>query len=172
MLTNKTKKPPMENDLVDQLINDWAHEMPALDTEAMGVVGRVLRLGRIFEARANAALKPFGLNYTDLDVLATLRRSGAPYRLTPKELMRSVLITSGAMTAALDRLTAAGLMERVANAADRRSTSAQLTEAGVALIEKAIIVRFKEAADAVGELSVEDRRQLERLLRKLSFLAD
>ena len=162
----------MKNDLVDQLINDWAQEMPELETSAMGIVGRVLRLGRVFEARANSALKPFGLNYTDLDVLATLRRSGAPYRLTPKELMRSVLITSGAMTAALDRLTAAGLIERVANANDRRSTSAQLTKAGADLIEKAIVVRFKEAADAVGHLSADDRRKLEKLLRNLTILTD
>lgn len=162
----------MKNDLVDQLINDWAHEMPELETSAMGIVGRVLRLGRVFEARANAALKPFGLNYTDLDVLATLRRSGAPYRLTPKELMRSVLITSGAMTAALDRLAAADLIERVANANDRRSTSAQLTGAGADLIEKAIVVRFKEAADAVDHLSADDRRKLEKLLRNLTILTD
>lgn len=162
----------MNNDLVDQLINDWAHEMPDLDANAMGIVGRILRLGRVFEARANAALKPLGLKYTDLDVLATLRRSGAPYRLAPKELMRSVLITSGAMTAALERLTAAGLIERVANADDRRSNAAQLTKAGVALIEKAIVVRFGEAAEAVDGLSANEQRQLRTLLRKLSLLTD
>ncbi|MEO1487772.1 MAG: MarR family transcriptional regulator, partial [Bacteroidota bacterium] len=102
----------MEKDIIDTLISDWKTERPELDASAMSIVGRILSLGKILEKRASSALCDIGICYTDLDVLATLRRSGAPYALTPTELMQSVLITSGAMTALLDRLTKLELIYR------------------------------------------------------------
>lgn len=159
----------MESDLVDQLIADWAREIPGLDTEAMRVVGRVLRLGRRFEARINEILKPHGLRYTDFDVLATLRRSGDPYCLAPKELLKSVVITSGGMTAALDRLTDAGLIERVMNSDDRRSMSARLTDKGKTLVEDLIVVRFRDASASIDTLTPAEQAKLGDLLRKLAM---
>ena len=94
-----------DKDLIDALIADWNRERPDLNVDAMQIVGRVMKLGKIFENRASLALKENRIYYTDLDVLATLRRSGKPYQLTPKQLMESVVITSGAMTALLNRLT-------------------------------------------------------------------
>jgi len=159
--------PPIETDKIDRLLADWKSERPDLDSSAMQVVGRLLSLGRLLESRAAAALKPLGLHYTDLDVLATLRRQGRPYRLTPTGLRDSVLITSGAMTACLDRLERNGLITRVAHPSDRRSTSAELTAAGKKLIDKAIVVRFAEASEAVAALTASERAQLARLLKKL-----
>ena len=159
----------MESDLVDQLIADWAREIPDLDTDAMRVVGRVLRLGRKFETRINEILKPHGLRYTDFDVLATLRRSGKPYCLAPKELLKSVVITSGGMTAALDRLTDAGLIERVPNSDDRRSMSARLTAGGTRLVEELIVVRFRDASRSIDALSPAEQVTLGNLLRKLTM---
>lgn len=158
---------PDRIDKVESLLVDWRRERPDLDAEPMAVVGRILSLGRRLEARANTALKPMGLHYTDLDVLATLRRSGKPYRLTPTGLRESVLITSGAMTACLDRLEANGLIARRDNPDDRRSKSAGLTVAGTKLIDKAIVTRFAEAANAVAGLSARDRATLAGLLKKL-----
>ncbi|MGH8078102.1 MAG: MarR family winged helix-turn-helix transcriptional regulator [Lysobacter sp.] len=154
-------------DKVEELLADWRRERPELDAQPMAIVGRVLSLGRRLEARANRALKSLGLHYTDLDVLATLRRNGKPYRLTPTELRDSVLITSGAMTACLDRLEKAGLIARLDNLDDRRSTSAGLTAAGRALIDRAIVIRFAEAAEAVSGLSARERTTLAGLLKKL-----
>lgn len=154
-------------DRIDRLLADWQAERPELDAAAMAIVGRLLSIGRQLEARANAALKPLGLHYTDLDVMATLRRSGKPYRLTPTQLRDSVLITSGAMTACLDRLEGNGLIARVASPSDRRSSAAELTPSGRKLIDKAIVVRFREAADAVLGLSDSERVRLAALLKKL-----
>ena len=151
---------PTETDRIDRLLAEWQSERPELDVAAMAVVGRLLSIGRQLEGRANAALKPLGLHYTDLDVLATLRRGGKPYRRTPTELRDSVLITSGAMTACLDRLENNGLIARVADPQDRRSSAAELTSAGRKLIDKAIVVRFEEAADALSALSVSERHAL------------
>ena len=154
-------------DRIDRLLFEWQAERPELDATAMAVVGRLLSIGRLLEARANTALKPLGLHYTDLDVLATLRRGGEPYRRTPTELRDSVLITSGAMTACLDRLERNGLIGRIADKADRRSSAAQLTATGKTLIDEAIAVRFDEAADALTALSATERTHLAALLKKL-----
>ena len=154
-------------DRIDRLLAEWRTERPELDAAAMAVVGRLLSIGRRLEGRANAALKPLGLHYTDLDVLATLRRGGRPYRRTPTELRESVLITSGAMTACLDRLERNGLIARVADPHDRRSSAAELTTEGRKRIDKAIAVRFEEAASALSPLSEGERARLAALLKKL-----
>jgi DNA-binding MarR family transcriptional regulator len=161
------KPDPASTDRIDCLLSEWQCERPELDASAMAVVGRLLSIGRQLEARANAALKPLGLHYTDLDVLATLRRGGKPYRRTPTELRDSVLITSGAMTACLDRLERNGLIARVADPHDRRSSAAVLTAAGRKLIDRAIEVRFGEAAQALSGLSVPERERLATMLKKL-----
>jgi DNA-binding MarR family transcriptional regulator len=155
------------DDLVDSLLREWRRERPDLDAAPMAVVGRVLHIGRLLEARANERLKGTGLKYTDLDVLATLRRSGAPYRLTPTALRRSVLITSGAMTACLNRLEDLGLLSRSPEESDRRSLMATLTTKGLKLVDKAIAIRFTEAGDAISALSPAERTSLSHLLRKL-----
>ncbi len=163
----KTEHHGGKGDRIDRLLAEWEIERPELDAAAMAVVGRLLSIGRRLEARANAALKPLGLHYTDLDVLATLRRGGKPYRRTPTELRNSVLITSGAMTACLDRLERNGVIARVADPHDRRSSAAELTTEGRRLIDKAIAVRFKEAAEALSVLSEGERTRLAALLKKL-----
>lgn len=156
-----------DDDRIDRLLAEWRAERPELDAAAMAVVGRLLSIGRRLEARANIALRPLGLHYTDLDVLATLRRGGRPYRRTPTELRDSVLITSGAMTACLDRLERNGLIARIADPHDRRSSAAALTGEGRKLIDKAIAVRFAEATDALSGLSAAEGAHLAALLKKL-----
>lgn len=158
-----------KTDLIDGLIGDWRRERPDLDVEAMAVVGRILHLGRRMEAAAAKALRPFGLNYTDLDVLATLRRTGRPYQLTPSDLLSSVLITSGAMTACIDRLEKASLIQRAASPDDRRVRLISLTSDGRELVDDAIVERFAEANSAISHLSPSDCELLAGLLRKLAL---
>ncbi|MFK7811113.1 MAG: MarR family winged helix-turn-helix transcriptional regulator [Maribacter sp.] len=154
-------------DVIDKLVIEWGNERPDLDASAMSIVGRILKLGKILEKRAGQALKDSGIYYTDLDVLATLRRSGKPYELTPKELMQSVLITSGAMTALLDRLTKLDLIYRAQDKQDGRIKRAGLTKKGKKVIDKAIEVRFVEAKDAVGALNKKEEESLGLLLKKM-----
>ncbi len=149
------------------LISDWRREKPDLEVEPMGIVGRILQLGRILEKRAGVALKGFDIHYTDLDVLATLRRSGKPFQLTPTELRKSVLITSGAMTTLLNRLQKKELVKRVPDEEDGRVLAVALTSAGVNLIDQAIVVRFQEAASAAASLSPQEQAELGHLLKKM-----
>lgn len=158
---------PMSEDLIDRLIKDWARERPDLDADAMAIVGRVIRAGRILEERAGKALKPFGLSYTDFDVIATLRRSGPPFQLAPKALSAAVLLTSGAMTAALGRLERARLIERARDEDDARIIWVKLTSRGARLADRAVEARFAEAASAVDGVSRAGRRELADSLRQL-----
>lgn len=158
-----------EQDIIDKLVNEWKEERPELDAEAMKIVGRIIKLGKLMENRASTALKDSGIHYTDLDVLATIRRSGKPYELTPKRLMESVLITSGSMTALLGRLTKLDLIYRALDKTDGRIKLAGLTKKGIELIDKAIEIRFQEASSSVKILNNRDHLILADLLKKLSI---
>lgn len=159
-------------DLLDELVDDWKVERPDIDARPMLVVGRILRLGQRMEMGVSRDLKPFGLHYTDFDILASLRRKGAPFQLTPTELSAAVLITSGAMTAALRRLEESKLVTRKADAHDRRVRHVALSAKGKKLIDKAIEVRFQQACDSLEGLSRTEQKQLAGLLKKLSRSLD
>jgi len=156
-----------EVDAIDKLIIEWKEERPELDAEAMQIVGRIIKLGKVLEKRASNVLKNYGIHYTDLDVLATIRRSGKPYELTPKQLIESVLITSGAMTALLDRLTKLELIYRAVDKNDGRIKLAGLTIKGISIIDKAIEVRFKEAKLSVEIFNRNEHLIMSDLLKKL-----
>ncbi|UII74515.1 MarR family transcriptional regulator [Flagellimonas sp. HMM57] len=157
-----------ETDLLDELIIDWERERPDLDASAMNVVGRILFLGKKIEKQTSLALQEYGIYYTDLDVLATLRRAGEPYQLSPTQLRKSVLITSGAMTALLDRLEKMELLYRLPDPKDGRVSLAVLSNQGRKIIDKAIAVRFKAAESNLLNLNKSERKQLAELLKKIT----
>lgn len=156
-----------EPDRVDALILDWKREAPSLRADAMQVVGRIIRLGRAYQDDVSALLRPHGLSYSDFDVIATLRRCGQPYTLTPTQLQRSVLLTSGAMTACLRRLELAGLICRSTDADDGRRSTAKLTRKGQVLVEKLIARRFALAERSLADVNAKQIEALTTLLRKL-----
>src|SRR5258708_1244634 len=77
---------PSESDHVDRVRALWAAEMPTLDTTPMAVIARLGRTHAYVEHAMEALLAGHGLTRQSWDVLASLRRTGAPYRLTPTEL--------------------------------------------------------------------------------------
>ncbi len=156
-----------EKDLVDVLVSDWKKERPDLDSTPMLIVGRILKLGKKLEKSIGRSLIDSGIHYTDLDVLATIRRSGEPYKLSPKDLMKSVLITSGAMTALLTRLTNMDLIYRAPNGKDGRVKLACLTEKGKTVIDNAIEIRFNEAKSSIEMFTVQEKVLLSSLLKKM-----
>lgn len=163
----------MDYDIIDKLVQDWCRERPDLDPSPMSVVGRILRLANRLERRVNEVLKPFGLAMWGFDVLATLRRCGDPYAMTPTELMHSVMLSSGAMTNRIDRLEKLGLVERCPEPTDRRSLRVKLTKKGLKVADLAVAARLKEAEDALNVLNKRDRKLLADLLRRVLLgLAD
>ncbi len=104
----------------------------------MGPIGRLKRCAVLVGQRLETCFAEFGLSPWEFDVLATLRRAGAPHCLTPTALFSALMVTSGTMTHRLKRLEASGLVERVANEQDARSMQVRLTPEGLALIDRAV----------------------------------
>jgi DNA-binding MarR family transcriptional regulator len=101
------------------------------------------------------------------DLLAALRRAGAPFELTPTQLMRTALLSSGGMTKRPDRLAEAGLLERLPDPDDRWGTRVRLTQRGKATIDAAIDVHVSNENRLPGTLTPAERRALNRSLRRL-----
>lgn len=125
-------------DSVDVILGQWSRERPDLDLTPMGPIGRVRRCAALLQRALDATFSEFGLSSWEFDVLATLRRSGAPYCLAPTALFSALMVTSGTMTHRLQRLESSGLVVRVANCNDARSILVKLTPAGLALIDRAV----------------------------------
>lgn len=121
-------------DHVDRLRAQWRVQEPDLDTSPVEIFGRIYRISRLIAPGIEEALGRHGLDRGEFDVLATLRRQGPPFRLTPTELYAALLIASGSLTHRLGRLEKAGLIRRVPSERDGRSLSAELTEAGQAAV--------------------------------------
>lgn len=154
-------------DHVDRILDQWRRERPDLDVTAMGILGRLKRLSTHLSREVEAVLQENGLSSSSFDVLATLRRSGAPYRLSPGDLLATTMVTSGTMTNRIDQLEKAGLVERVVNPEDRRSVLIALTEKGFALVEKTVTDHVTNQHRLVESLPAEDKAVLDGLLRKL-----
>jgi len=165
----KTRLDRPARDLVDRSIKQWSVQRPDLDASAIGVVSRTLILAGRLERCADRALAVHGLTLWQLDVLGAIARSGPPYALHPKQLSRSVYLSSGAMTNRIDRLEQAGLVERKADPEDRRAVLVALTPKGLALTQQAIAARFEEADANIAVLSSKERKVLANLLRKLNL---
>lgn len=161
----KMAKP--ERDAVDEILDQWKRIRPDLDLQAMGIIGRVGRFAAIGTRLMAAELERHGLQVGEFDVLAALRRSGEPYRLTPGQLSRAMMLSSGAMTNRLDRLQAAGLIRREDDPEDRRGIRVALTPAGLALADRAIVDHVAGEAALLQVLSRSERSQLGSLMRKL-----
>lgn len=154
-------------DHVDRLRRQWARELPDLNTEPMAILGRAFRLGNMVRPSIEATFAGFGLDRGEFDVIATLKRSGPPYRLTPTEMYALLMISSGGLTHRLDRLEKAELIRREKSAKDGRSVQVALTEAGAALAEQAFRTDMASELAFLEPLDAGEREMLAGLLRKL-----
>jgi len=158
---------PEEHDAVDRMVAQWARERPELDTGPMAVIGRLHRLGDLLEAELRTVFAEAGLGNGDFDVLATLRRAGEPFRLSPGELSDSTMVTSGAVTKRVDRLVEKGLVKRTVSATDARGREIQLTPQGLALTDELVVTHWDNEDRLLAALGPEERVQLAGLLRRV-----
>lgn len=161
-------------DHVDAILRQWARERPDLDHSPIGVVGRLSAASRLVDARLRDNFARHDLDRAGYDVLATLRRSGPPYRLTPGELLRTAMVTSGAITQRLDRLERRGLVTRAAAETDGRSVVVTLTDAGYRLVDEVLPGHLDTERQMLAGLTDEQRAALADGLRALldSLTAD
>ena len=152
----------------------WAVQRPELDMLPMEVLGRLNEASQlVVRERQTPLFARYGLQHGEFDALATLRRSGAPEGLTPTALFEAAMMSSGGMTARIDRLEKAGLVERRPHPTDRRATLVRLTDKGFDLIESIMPSHEETARDILAPLSLDEQKTLNALLaRLLSGLCD
>jgi len=153
-------------DHIDKIIQLWKRERPDYDLAPVEIIGRAGRIMEHVDRALNAKFEEFGVTRASFDVLATLRRTGEPYRLTQRELMRSLLRTSGSMSLRIDSLESQGLVERRTDDDDRRSVFVTLTKKGAELLQAVIPEHLANEKSLIAALNQSERAQLVTLLRK------
>ncbi|TYB48167.1 MarR family winged helix-turn-helix transcriptional regulator [Actinomadura chibensis] len=154
-------------DAVDAAMDAWRRERPDVDVWPVGVIGRIQRLARLLEAEIQGFFRRHGLDNSEADVLTTLRRSGDPYELTPGQLVKASMVTSGAITKRIDRMVAKDLVERVPDAVDRRTVRIRLTAHGRRTIDDLFALHVANEARLLQAL---DRDQADGLADALRTL--
>ena len=159
--------PPQGFDEVDALVEAWRRERDDLDLAPVEVFSRISRLARLLDLARRDAFTAQAIEPWEFDVLAALRRAGAPYQLSPGQLLRETMVTSGTMTNRIDRLSERGLVERQADPHDRRGVLVCLTSAGKDAVDGAFETLLASERDLLGELSGSERKSLAELLKRL-----
>ena len=154
-------------DEVDELVEAWHRERADLDLAPVEVFSRITRLARLLDLARRAAFSAHGIEPWEFDVLAALRRAGAPYQLSPGSLLRQTMVTSGTMTNRVDRLAQRGFVERSPDPRDRRGVLVTLTAAGKRTVDGAFESLLSSERDLLAHLSEDDHAQLAALLKRL-----
>ncbi|WP_078880687.1 MarR family winged helix-turn-helix transcriptional regulator [Kitasatospora purpeofusca] len=155
---------PAAPDHVATIQAEWRRERPDLDVSPQAVIGRLHRLsGRLTEELC-LVYGRYGLGEGEFDVLAALRRAGAPFERAPGELAAHTMVTTGAMTKRIDRLERAGLVTRRRSEADGRGRVVALTEAGRRLFDEAFTAHMRNEHRLLSVLTPEETSALEALL--------
>lgn len=154
-------------DEVDRLVEAWNRERSDLDLRPMEVLSRVSRLSHHLDRARRQAFAEHGIESWEFDVLAALRRAGAPYQLSPGRLIRETLVTSGTMTNRVDRLAARGLVERQPDPSDRRGVLVRLTVEGRSTVDGALSGLLERERQLLAGLNVTNQNRLASLLRNL-----
>ncbi|MER5732729.1 MarR family transcriptional regulator [Streptomyces sp. NPDC002138] len=156
-----------EKDAVDAITDQWHAVRPELDTTPMAVFGRIYRISKAMGDAMDRTYARYGISRGEFDVVATLRRSGEPYTLSPRQLSATLMLTTGGMTGRLDKLEKAGLLRRSPDPHDRRGLQVTVTERGLALIDEAVTAGLEVQRAGLGGLDEEEVTLLTALLRKL-----
>ena len=154
-------------DEVDELTEAWARERADLDLGPVAVFSRISRLARHLDLARREAFTAHDIESWEFDVLAALRRAGAPYELSPGRLLRETLVTSGTMTNRVDRLAGRGLVERHPDPEDRRGVLVRLTAEGKAAVDGAFTALLDAERDLLADLPASAQKDLAGLLRRL-----
>lgn len=157
---------PEAEDRVAQIMAEWRRERPDVDPSPQGVIGRVHRLALALTERITAVYAEFGLTEAEFDLLATLRRAGAPYERAAGELAAHTMVTTGGLTKRVDRLVERGLVERAATDDDARRRLVRLTPTGLRVIDDAFTAHIENEHRLIAQLGESDAVALTPILTR------
>jgi DNA-binding MarR family transcriptional regulator len=155
-----------QRDHIDTVVAKWKRERPDYDLWPVEIIGRAGRIMEYVDRALEAKFEEFGISRAIFDVLAALKRNGPPFRMSQRDLMRSLLRTSGSISLRIDLLEKEGLVTRMPDADDRRVVFVTLAEKGVSLLEEVIPEHLANEKSLLTALSSPEREQLTTLLRK------
>lgn len=157
----------MELDAVDEVARQWARERPTMPIDSIGIVGRILRIAKLLMDERRRTLSSLNIDHATFDLLATLLRTGHPYRMSPAELAEASLISGGAITQRVTRAEEAGLVRTERTDSGKRTLMVTLTERGHQAIERDVEALLGREHELVSHLPEADRDELADLLRRL-----
>jgi DNA-binding MarR family transcriptional regulator len=157
---------PGPADRVDAIQAAWRRERPDIDVSSIAVLTRAMLIGRLLARERERALRGLGTDTPTLDVLATLRRAGAPYRLRTSEIEAETSVTAGATSQRLDRLEARDLVHRQRDNSDKRVIHVALTKKGRDLIDRVVAGLMERENLLLAPFTARERETLERLLTR------
>jgi DNA-binding MarR family transcriptional regulator len=154
-------------DGIDEHVEAAVREYPEIDRAVEGIVSRIEKLSRYLEKSGTDSLARHDLSAGEYKVLVKLRLAGAPYRLSPTDLSKELMLSSGAMTNRLDRLEERGLVARKPEPRDRRGILVELTDRGAGVLTSSVREQAALESRLVGGLTAEEKQRLNDLLRTL-----
>ncbi|WP_058913367.1 MarR family winged helix-turn-helix transcriptional regulator [Entomohabitans teleogrylli] len=162
----KESKQDSGNDFVDTLIQEWLDAVPALDLSGLPVIARIVRMSHYIAQFVDANFARYNLNVGEFEVLAALARN-PDRQLSPKELQKKILISSGGLSNRINRLEEKKYIVRIPDPSDRRGVIVRITPEGRKLTLEAVVTHVAIEKALIQGLEAEDREQLAGLLKKL-----
>jgi DNA-binding MarR family transcriptional regulator len=158
---------PSVADQVSQLREEWRRERPDLDPSAMATVGRLLRVAALIGDEIDWFAQERGISRPEGDVLMTLRRVGAPHRLDPGALARSLVLTPARLSTRLDQLERQGLVQRISPEGKSGASEVQLTDKGREMVDEFLPAHVANEERLLAPLTIEERDTLDTLLGRM-----
>ncbi|MEU4843063.1 MarR family winged helix-turn-helix transcriptional regulator [Nocardia testacea] len=152
----------------DQIAAAWERELPGARTESIEVITPLWRVAKLLSDERRNTLARLGIDESTLDLLSTLRRAGAPYQLTTRQITARGLVTAGAISQRLARAETAGLITREPTASSRRGVLVSLTPEGHELIERIVRELLDYETSLTECLTADQRTALVDGLRRLA----
>jgi len=166
-LPTRIQRKGIEMDLVDEIMEDWSKQRADIDCSGKAIICRTLRTHSYYISLLDKALKAVDMAPNVFSVLVTIRRKGETAEINVKKIIDEVLFTSGAMSNLLKRLVNKGYISKRQDDNDARSVLVKLTPSGLRLIDKAMEIQAACERKITNELTVNERKQLSELLRKI-----
>ncbi|EDZ3766691.1 MarR family transcriptional regulator [Salmonella enterica] len=155
-----------DNDFVDNLIQEWLDAFPSLNLSGLPVIARIVRMSHYISQFVDSNLARYNLNVGEFEVLAALARN-PDRQLSPKELQKKILISSGGLSNRINRLEEKKYIVRIPDPSDRRGVIVRITAEGRKLTLEAVVTHVAIEEALIQGLDIEDREQLAGLLKKL-----
>ncbi|HIC1790761.1 TPA: MarR family winged helix-turn-helix transcriptional regulator [Escherichia coli] len=155
-----------DNDFVDNLIQEWQDAFPSLNLSGLPVIARIVRMSHYISQFVDSNLARYNLNVGEFEVLAALARN-PDRQLSPKELQKKILISSGGLSNRINRLEEKKYIVRIPDLSDRRGVIVRITPEGRKLTLEAVVTHVAIEEALIQGLDIEDREQLAGLLKKL-----